>query len=189
MVNRRKRKKYLLKETFQSAFIIKFCSIVLIAAIVITGLILWLTQDSTTVAIYNTKVQVKSTADFIQPIVVSVILTVTIVSAAGLILLTLFISHRIAGPIFRLKKEIDAMAKGSLKRNFSLRSKDQLKDLSESLNRMTKVLRDKHRDMAAELKALEEQIEHKGNRLEKKEKEALKERLQGLKAQIEFFHT
>ena len=141
MIDRRIRKKFFIDKNFQSKFILKFCSIVLVSSIVIAGLILVMTQDSTTVAIYDTKVHVQQTADFIKPVVVSVIIAVTIVTAVGIILLTLFISHRIAGPLFRLKREVDTIAKGSFKVDFSLRSKDQLKDLSASLQKMTHIIK------------------------------------------------
>ena len=63
--------------------------------------------DSTTVVIENTRVIAKSTADFILP---GLSLTVVIVAASTalvMLFLTLMITHRIAGPIYRFKKEIE----------------------------------------------------------------------------------
>ena len=60
-----------------------------------------------------------------------------------MIILTLLISHKISGPLYRLKKEIDRLKKGELNLNFNTRSNDQLKNLSQALVDMNTILKDK----------------------------------------------
>jgi methyl-accepting chemotaxis protein len=48
--------------------------------------------------------------------------------------LAIFRSHKIAGPIFRLKQYIHQMSEGDFASRVSLRKKDELKTLSEELN-------------------------------------------------------
>ncbi|MDD2689520.1 MAG: hypothetical protein PHT41_05180 [Candidatus Omnitrophica bacterium] len=138
-----KRKKYFIEKSFQSKFILKFCLIV-IAATFIVGLLLFLfSSGSTTVAIENTKVVVKNTADFILPIILTTLILVTIFSAVSVSLLCLFVSHKIAGPLYRLNSEITKFGEGKLGVNFSIRTGDQLKELANSLENMAASLRGK----------------------------------------------
>jgi len=46
------------------------------------------------------------------------------------------LSHRIAGPIFRLEKELDRVISGEQKTPLVLRKKDELKPLTEKINKI-----------------------------------------------------
>lgn len=148
MINQRRN--YFIDKKFQTKFILKFCFIVILAAIAIGISLFLLSANSTTVAIENTKVTVKTTADFILPFILQTIIVVTIFSAISVILLTLFVSHKIAGPLYRLKREIDKLGQANFAANFQIRATDQLKDLSRSLTLMSNSLRDKMTAIKAE---------------------------------------
>ena len=57
-----------------------------------------------------------------------------------MIVVTLFVSHKIAGPLFRLEKDISVIAEGDLTYTVYLRKGDQLRELSADINLMTKCL-------------------------------------------------
>ncbi len=59
------------------------------------------------------------------------------------IVAALFISHKFAGPIFRLEKVAEAMAKGDLTVRAVLRDGDELFDTAEHINLMIEILRQK----------------------------------------------
>ncbi len=46
------------------------------------------------------------------------------------------LSHRIAGPLFRLEKELDTRLRGDRKGPIKLREHDELKNLAEKINRL-----------------------------------------------------
>jgi methyl-accepting chemotaxis protein len=52
----------------------------------------------------------------------------------AVVLLHLFYSHRIAGPVYRLGREAEAIGQGRLKGNIRFRRKDNLTDIGDSLN-------------------------------------------------------
>jgi methyl-accepting chemotaxis protein len=52
----------------------------------------------------------------------------------AVMLLHLFYSHRIAGPVYRLGRESEAIGQGRLKGNIRFRRKDNLTDIGDSLN-------------------------------------------------------
>ena len=55
--------------------------------------------------------------------------------------LSIFITHKIAGPVYRFKKDLAEVSAGNLDITIRLREKDDLKDLAEDLNLMIKELR------------------------------------------------
>ncbi|MFA5271908.1 MAG: hypothetical protein WC412_06190 [Candidatus Omnitrophota bacterium] len=153
------RRNYFIDKTFQAKFILKFCVIVIVASLAIGGLLLLLASNSTTVAIENTKVTVKTTADFIFPFLIQTLLVVTAFSAISVVFLTLFVSHKIAGPLYRLKKEIEKVSEGNLAANFQIRTNDQLKNLAMSLTTMSGYLKDKITSLKKEINELNKAVE------------------------------
>ena len=139
-----RRRNYFIDRKFQGEFIARFCFIVIIASIFIGFLVLYLSRDFTTVTIENTKVMVKTAADFMLPIMVQTVIVVNLFAGLAVIILTLFTSHRIAGPLYRLKREIDLLKSGDMHANFRIRKTDQLQDLAVSLTDLAESLRDRH---------------------------------------------
>ncbi len=155
MEKKYKRRNYFIDKKFQTSFIIKFCLIVIFSSLAIGFLVIFLSRNFTTVAIENTQVMVKRTSDFIFPIMFQTLIIVNIFAALVAITLTLLTSHKIAGPLYRIKKEIERLKKGDLRANFKVRQKDQMQDLASSLVELTDSLRDKYgllKDKASELK-------------------------------------
>lgn len=131
-----KRKNYFIDKDFQSRFILKFCLLVVLAAIITTGILYLVGKKSTTVAIVDSRVLVRSTADFLLPILIQTVLVVMVILGLATIIVTLLFSHKIAGPLYRFRKAIAEVRLGNLASNFHLRNYDQLKDLSEEVNVM-----------------------------------------------------
>ncbi len=60
-----------------------------------------------------------------------------------LALLTVFVSHKIAGPIYRFEKFSEALESGNLSDRIHLRNGDQLIDTADKFNKMAELLEDK----------------------------------------------
>jgi hypothetical protein len=146
-----RRRNYFIDKNFQGRFIIKFCIIVIISTLAIGVSIFYLSKSFTTVAIENAHVLVKGTSDFILPIIVQTIVLVTLLAAASVIALTLFTSHKIAGPLYRMKRDIEIFKTGRLNIDFRTRNTDQLKDLASAMSDMSKVLIGKHAEVKAKV--------------------------------------
>jgi methyl-accepting chemotaxis protein len=54
---------------------------------------------------------------------------------------SIFITHKIAGPLYRLKKSISEITEGNLDVKIKLRKRDDLKDLAEHVNMLAEELR------------------------------------------------
>jgi len=156
-----RRSHYIVDKKFQLSFIMKFCSVVILASLAIGALIFYFTHNSTTVAIENTRVFVKPTSDFILPQLVITIIVVSVVFSAILFVMALIATHRIAGPIYRLRKEIENLQNGDLTGAFAIRDKDQLKTLARSLSDMARALRQKHTELKSKTDSLRSFLKEK----------------------------
>lgn len=70
---------------------------------------------------------------------------VSLVILAGMcasVVITMFISHRIAGPIFRIRGALEEMAEGRIPRKITLRKRDEFKELAETVNSLIEKLED-----------------------------------------------
>lgn len=71
----------------------------------------------------------------------NVILLVRIVLLSPLVVvLAIFLSHRIAGPIYRIKKTLEEVAAGNYRARLRLRKTDELQDVAEAVNKVIEIL-------------------------------------------------
>lgn len=132
-----RRRQIYIDKTFQFRFIIKFCLILLAGVIVSSGLLFYFSQGTLTSSFTNSRLVIQPTGSAILPAIVWTNLIVLGLILVATIVVTLYISHKIAGPIFRLEKEITRIGEGDLTTHVALRSQDQMKAFAERVNTMT----------------------------------------------------
>ncbi len=153
------RRQFFIKKNFQSRFILKFCILILIGGIISTALIFLFSQGTLTSSFNQSRLVVRTTSFAILPAAIYTnIITLVMISVAT-IFVTLFISHKIAGPMFRFEKEIKIIAGGDLTVNIHLRRKDQITELAEDINNMTASLNKKVTDIRTGLEQAIEKAE------------------------------
>ncbi len=105
---------------------------------------------------------------------------------AMILLISLYISHRFAGPIYRFEKSADIVAEGDLTHRVSLRTGDELKELQDKFNAMLAALQSlvlKDRSLA---RGLSERLAAAIQRLPRTaEAQAVREELASLEKDIE----
>jgi len=137
---------------------LKFCALVAIGGLLTIGILYFLAMRSTTVSIVNSRVVVKTTADFILPILVQTVVVVMIIVSIATIFVTLFVSHKIAGPLYRFKKTMKDLEEGNFSEDFRIRHLDQLQDLAESFNNMIRKVRQEAGNLKGNFNKLEEKL-------------------------------
>lgn len=138
-----RRRHYFVKREFQLGFILKFCLLVLIGVIISTCLLLLFSQDTLTSSFQQSRLIIRNTALVILPLVIYTnLITLGLITLATIVV-TLFISHKLAGPLFRFEKELRVIGEGDFTKDIRLRKKDQMMPIAEDLNRMTARLREK----------------------------------------------
>ena len=140
---RNRRRNYYIDKKFQRNFILKFCALVIIGSLISGGIIYWMSKTTVTTTFENSRLVIKTTADFILPAVLLSGAIVILLIGFATIVITLFTSHRIAGPLYRLEKDVNEITLGNLKIVFNLRHGDEIKPLAASLNAMAQSLRER----------------------------------------------
>lgn len=179
-----KRKNYYIDKQFQRNFILKFCGLILVGSAISSLIIYTMARATVTTTFENSRLAIKSTADFILPsISLSSGISVILIGLAT-IAVTLFTSHKIAGPLYRLNKDVEEVASGNLKVAFRLRSGDEIKPLAQSLNVMTQELRGRIKLIKNTLSDLDSAVKSSGNASPE-----VKEKIRQLREETEKFHT
>jgi len=134
---------YFIEKSFQANFILKFCALVVLGGLLTIGLLYLLAMKSTTVSFANSRVVVRTTADFILPILIQTTAIVVIIVGFATVVVTLLVSHKIAGPLFRIKKVMGELGAGDFSQEFHIRQLDQLQDLADTFNDSIKKMKEK----------------------------------------------
>lgn len=138
------RRQYIIDKDFQFKFILKFCGVVVLAAIILAALVIWFADNSTTVTIENTKVVVKNTVDFIYPVLFQSFVFAAIFSGISVAVMTMLMTHRIAGPLYRLRIDVERIKEGDYRAEFKIRKSDQLGEFAKSISEMSSTLRSRN---------------------------------------------
>lgn len=151
-----KRRQHFIKKDFQARFIIKFCLLVLAGAVISTLLVYLFTHGTLTSSFKHSRLVIRTTAEAILPAVLYTnLITLGLISLAS-IGITLFVSHKIAGPMYRMEEDLKVIARGDLKKKIRFRRDDQMTPLAESVNAMTASLNGKLKKLKAGVRRLSE---------------------------------
>ena len=136
------RRNYYIDKKFQIKFIVQFWLIVAIGSLFTVVAVYWLARNTTTVGIIGGRVAVHTTAEYLLPLMLQTVAIQLAVVSFFTIFMTLFVSHKIAGPLYRLKATLRALGDGNL-RLMHLRQRDQLQEVASSYNEALEKLNDK----------------------------------------------
>ena len=137
------RRNYFIKKGFQVRFILKFCLLMLLGIIISTGLLFISSQGTLTSSFKDSRLIIENTSLAILPAIIYTSLITICLLMLATIVVTLFISHKIAGPMFRFEKDLKEIGEGNLTKKVVLRQKDQAAELADSITDMTALLREK----------------------------------------------
>ncbi|MDP2922089.1 MAG: hypothetical protein Q8O12_06995, partial [Candidatus Omnitrophota bacterium] len=99
-----KRRNYFIDRAFQSEFIVKFCGLVILGSAAFGAVLYFFSKHALTTSFENSRLVIKSTADYIFPGLLfgGIIVAIFTALAAGAVVM--FMTHRIAGPMYRFEK-------------------------------------------------------------------------------------
>ncbi len=148
-----KRQRFI-KHAFQGRFILLFLGVLAAGGLISVGMIYLTTQDTLTSTFAHSRLSVQTTASAILPSVIWTTLATTLGLGVVVALLTLLISHRLAGPMYRFERDIETMSKGELSHRVRIRRGDQFQEMADGLNDMAGQLAGELRQIRSELDAL-----------------------------------
>ena len=153
-----KRRIYFIEKSFQARFILKFCALTAFGGLLTIAILYILARQSTTVSFVNSRVVVHTTADFILPVLIQTVAIVTIFVGLATIIVTLFVSHKIAGPLYRFKRVMQGLTEGDFSGDFRLRHLDQLQDLADVFNKMIVKIRTELKGLKDNFQSVKEKL-------------------------------
>lgn len=154
-----KRHIYFIEKKFQTEFILKFCGLVAAGALLTIGILYFLSSKSTTVSIVDSRVMVRATSDFLLPILIQTVFIVMILVGFATVFVTLFVSHKISGPLYHFKKTMEELGEGNFSLDFRIRCLDQLQSLAETFNAMIGNTRKQVNLIKANFSSLKEKLD------------------------------
>jgi len=126
-----------IKLSFSTAFQIKYC-LIIILVFCCANFLLYLLLNKTLSGSYLESLRTLYFLDQNLPFYLSIMALLQIFFILFLTLvITLLVSHQIAGPIFRYEKVLGQISAGQFPEQISTRSTDQLKPMVDSLNDLT----------------------------------------------------
>lgn len=154
-----KRRQYYIDKKFQSRFMLRFCLIILVGGCLSVALTMFFSQGTLTSTYDGSQLVIEKTSWAIMPsVIITTIITTAIISIVAIFVM-LFVSHKIAGPMFRFESDLKNIAEGNLKKKIRLRDGDQFSGMVGSLNEMVENLNGKVTEMHNDLGQLIEKAE------------------------------
>ncbi|MCD6320042.1 MAG: methyl-accepting chemotaxis protein [Candidatus Desulfofervidaceae bacterium] len=136
---KRKKLNYAIKTNMQLRLFLKVFFIVFVSTAASVALFYFYSRQEIGQTYYQVHIRAKTFLDFLWPILGGAL-------AIGLLvggIIALFFPHTIAGPLYRLEKEIKRIGEGDLTSNFKIRKGDDLQEFVDELNKSIQQLHDK----------------------------------------------
>jgi methyl-accepting chemotaxis protein len=134
-VSRYKRRQYLIKKGLQ----IRYMGVILSALLLVSAVVAWEVYFTVWREISNPTVPPEKLIDLFvkgnQVLAGKVVLAIILIC-----IVSIFVSHKIAGPVYRLEESAKTIAAGDLSLRIRLRAGDELHDLAVAFNAMTESL-------------------------------------------------
>ncbi len=179
------RKNYFVKPGFQTKLTVIILLIVVIVANIVGGVIYGLLSGSTIIDQISKAFEIDNYRDLLLPVILfAELVAIIIVTFIGV-----FVSHTMAGPVYRFEKVLDDVAGGELDSHFNLRTSDEFQDLAASINNLIGTLNSK----VAEIKVYSNNITNLMNEIDSPKAmtiydiENIKNTIQKLSASINYF--
>lgn len=152
-----KRRNFFIKKDLQGKYMFSFFIFVVAGSIIFTLIFSLLSSNTMTIVYDNYKLQIGKTPLILMKEILSAQWIFIVAGGFMVVILSMFLTHRFAGPIFRFEKSIEEMTKGKLNFRIYLRAKDEGKELAEKIN----ILIDMLSSNIKEMRRLSEEVNNK----------------------------
>jgi methyl-accepting chemotaxis protein len=142
-----KRRNYFIKKNFQGKLILGYFLFMLGGCLLFTVILAALSADTLTVVYRNNDLQLGQTPLMLLKQVLTAHWIFIVVGGGIIIVAAMLITHRMAGPIFRLERAVNNMVSGRLDDVICLRGHDEGKEIAAQLNQFNSELSKKIRQI------------------------------------------
>lgn len=138
-----KRRRYFINKEFQGRYIFNYFLLATIGSILFIAVFSFFSSNTLSIVYENYHLQLGLTPGILMKKMLETQWLVIVLGGGAVILITLFLTHRIAGPFYRFEKTLDDMIEGDLTGKIVLRKKDEGKELAQKINAFNFILSDK----------------------------------------------
>jgi|GEM_PF-361781 len=156
--NQFKRRTVFIKKAFQGRFIITVLMMILLFGFCSAGLIYWLINSDLHAQSQSAHGNISNTWARLGLSILMGNLVAVIIAGIPTVFFVLYISHKIAGPLYRFEQACEQIGDGNLDTVTQLRKQDQLQDLSIAFTTMSDKLRARQQQRQQNLAAMENQL-------------------------------
>jgi len=135
-----KRRNFFIKKELQGKYIFSFFIFVILGSILYTAIFSMLSSNTISIVYKDNNLMIGRTSSilFMEMLKANWILILS--GGIIVVIISVFLTHRFAGPIYKFERTIDGMALGNLDFHIRLRKHDEGKDLAEAINRLKNTL-------------------------------------------------
>ncbi|MFH1019677.1 MAG: methyl-accepting chemotaxis protein [Pseudomonadota bacterium] len=172
---KRKKLNMTVKKELQRWLLVRIFGVVLLSSLIAALILYFYTNRELGDSLYDAHITIRRVSDLLWPVIAAG----SLVSLLSGMLLAIFLPQKIAGPIYRIEKELEELGKGDLKVKIKLRPRDPFQDLAGTINQTIGGIRVRIR-----------KIQDICNELEKSEDgRALSDQQKRTRAELKFFKT
>lgn len=153
-----KRRNFFINKSFQGRYIFQFYFLIILGALIFSILFSYLSAQTLTVTYDNYNLKIDSTPFMLFKQMVTTNWIIFIPIGVIVIIVGLFQTHRIAGPLFKLEGIFERMTEGHIETDSWLRTKDDGKELFDKLNKFNLFLAHQVDNMNEQSHALTKQL-------------------------------
>jgi len=135
-----KRRNYFIDKEMQGRHVLVYFSMVILGTALFSLIFGFFTANTMSVSYDNYTLQVGTTPKVLFLKFFTAQWLFILVGGLAVAAIALFLSHRVAGPLFKLERSVEAMIQGDFAAEIYLRRKDEGKALAEKLNQLNAAL-------------------------------------------------
>lgn len=129
-----RRRNFFIKKELQGKYIFSIFIFVIAGAVLFTAVFGLLSADTLTITYKGSNLQVGRTPVVLLKEIIKANWIFVVAGGLLVVIVSIFLTHRVAGPLYRFERTLEEMKKGNFTSEIRLRSKDEAKELAEMFN-------------------------------------------------------
>ncbi|TYO98332.1 hypothetical protein EDC39_107133 [Geothermobacter ehrlichii] len=159
MSRKYRRRNFFINKELQGRFIFRYFILSFAGVMFFALAFSYLSQDNLTIAYDGEQLRIGATPMILLREMVEAHWFFLVTAGVFIAVFSMFVTHRIAGPLFRFEKTFEAMSNRDFSWNVVLRAKDEAKQTAAKLNIVNDVISNDLRDILRRSETLEQLLE------------------------------
>lgn len=138
-----KRRNYFINKEFQGRYIFNYFILATLGSLLFIIVFSFFSSNTLSIVYDNYHLQLGVTPGILFKKILSTQWLFVVLGGGIVVVITMILTHRVAGPFYRFEKTLDQMIEGDISNKIVLRQKDEGKELAQKINAFSFALGDK----------------------------------------------